>query len=219
MYQSVILAAGLGTRMLPLTEHTPKPLLPSVENSLLLNQINFLKNYEMEVTVTIGYQKEKMKEALRGYGVNEFIHSENKGNAYWLNQIDIAKFKGPVVVITSDNLMEIDINNLIEEYFRKGEKSMIISVNLENAKGDKIKVGDSNNIKAMDYQTSSGVIASGLQILNLEDIKKNNLQFDDFHEVWGVLINEERLILSDYQPTKWTSVDTVDDLKKFKNYF
>ena len=61
MYQSVILAAGLGTRMLPLTEHTPKPLLPSLENSLLLNQINFLKNYEMEVTVTIGYQKEKMK--------------------------------------------------------------------------------------------------------------------------------------------------------------
>ena len=68
----------------------------------------------------------------------------------------------------------------------------------------------------MDYQTSSGVVASGLQILNLEDIKKNNLQFDDFHEVWGVLINEERLILSDFQPTKWTSVDTVDDLKKFK---
>ena len=55
--KAVILAAGKGVRMLPLTESIPKPLLPSLNNSLLLNQINFLRSMTDDITITIGYKK------------------------------------------------------------------------------------------------------------------------------------------------------------------
>ncbi len=214
MFRSVILAAGYGTRMSPLTDENPKPLLPEVKNSMLLNQITFLRKYKTDIIVTIGYQKQKMLEALKEYNVTNYIYSENKGNAFWINKVKIEKKEGPFVVITSDNLMDINLDNLIEEYYNKGEKSMIVSTNAVNAKGDKIKIDDNKNILGMKYETSSGIIASGLQLLNLHDIKKINSNIDDFHDVWNMLIKEKRLILSDDQPTKWISVDTVEDLKK-----
>jgi len=216
MYKSVILAAGLGTRMMPLTKDYPKPLLPDTNNSLLLKQITFLRKYNLDISVTIGYQKKLMIEALNFYGVSGYIYLKNKGNAFWINDYKFKNYRGPLVVITSDNLMKIDIKLLINEYYEKGEKSIIVSVDKNNALGDKIKYDAKNHITNMKYQNSSGCIASGLQLLNIQDLKNLKLEFSDFHDVWDCLIEQEKLIVSDHRPEQWISVDTEKDLKKLE---
>ena len=213
-YNSVILAAGYGKRMLPLTKNTPKPLLPNVENSLILNQINFLKQYDLNICVSIGYQKEKMISALKRYGIEDFIYSKNKGNAYWLNKLEDEKKVGPLIVITSDNIMQVNIHSLIKEYFKKGEKSLIISTNSFTGTHDKLEINDKNEVLSMNYQQVVGKIASGLQILNPQDIYEDKSFFNDFHEVWSSLIKKKKLIVSEFQPKKWISIDTVEDLNK-----
>ena len=80
-HRAVILAAGYGKRMLPLTKNSPKPLLPEIENSLLFNQINFLKKFSLDVTVTVGYKKQEMLDALKYYKINDYIYAKDKGNA------------------------------------------------------------------------------------------------------------------------------------------
>jgi len=217
-FSSVIMAAGYGRRMLPLTESTPKPLLPNLSNSLLLYQINFLRKYTSNVCVTIGYQKEKMLEALSLYGINDFIYSKDKGNAFWLNKLEKNKFSSPIVVITSDNLMDIDLNLLIQEYFSKDEMSLIVPTESKEGTHDKIEINNNNEILSMNYQKFAGKIASGLQILNLKDLNIGDVEFNDFHEVWSLLINKKRLIVSDLQPKNWISVDKVDDLNKLDNF-
>jgi bifunctional UDP-N-acetylglucosamine pyrophosphorylase/glucosamine-1-phosphate N-acetyltransferase len=60
--QAVILAAGRGTRMGPLTENTPKPMVLILGKPLLEWKLNALPKSITEVIVTIGYLGEQIKE-------------------------------------------------------------------------------------------------------------------------------------------------------------
>ena len=85
--------------------------------------------------------------------------------------------------ITSDNLMKIDIKLLINEYYEKGEKSIIVSVDKNNASGDKTKYDAKNHIVNMKYQKSSGCIALRLQLLKIQVLQNSKLEFSDFRDV------------------------------------
>ncbi len=66
--QAVILAAGRGTRMLPLTETTPKPLIKVADEPLLTHIMRNLPDTVDEVILVIGHLGEQI---LAHYG-NEF---------------------------------------------------------------------------------------------------------------------------------------------------
>ena len=60
MTNAIILAAGLGSRLLPLTENKPKSLIEFAGKSLLERQINlFRKNGIQDISIVTGYNKEK----------------------------------------------------------------------------------------------------------------------------------------------------------------
>ena len=57
----VILSAGMGTRLMPLTKEIPKPLLKINEITLLERMIKNLMNEDMkDFIVIVGYNKEKV---------------------------------------------------------------------------------------------------------------------------------------------------------------
>ncbi len=58
----VILAAGKGTRFLPLTITTPKPMLRVAGKPALQHQIDAATPYINEVVIVVGYLQEKIKE-------------------------------------------------------------------------------------------------------------------------------------------------------------
>src|SRR4051812_24473592 len=61
----LILAAGKGVRMLPLTEDRPKPLIEIAGKSLLERLISVLPESVTEVGVVIGYKGEMIRERLQ----------------------------------------------------------------------------------------------------------------------------------------------------------
>ena len=68
---AIILCAGFGKRLMPLTEKTPKPLLKINEISLLENTINLIKVLEIKsLKINTFYLSEKIK---------DFIFSNNFG--------------------------------------------------------------------------------------------------------------------------------------------
>ena len=71
-----------------LTEAIPKPLLPSPRNSLIQHQINLLRKHVKYLSVTIGYQKEKMKQGLANLGVDSLMDVEGHGNAYFIHSLE-----------------------------------------------------------------------------------------------------------------------------------
>src|SRR3989344_2760171 len=59
---AIIVAGGLGTRLRPLTEKTPKPLLPIKGKPILEHTINHLKKHGVKrVVLSVGYKANKIK--------------------------------------------------------------------------------------------------------------------------------------------------------------
>jgi choline kinase len=76
MTRAIILAAGLGTRLRPLTDNLPKCLVPLFGTPLLTTQISVLKKCNIEtIQVIVGHGADKIKEA--GYSCSENIRYQD----------------------------------------------------------------------------------------------------------------------------------------------
>lgn len=63
--KAMILAAGLGKRMRPLTDHCPKPLLPVAGKPLIVHHLERLREAGIhEVVINISYRAEQIIDAL-----------------------------------------------------------------------------------------------------------------------------------------------------------
>lgn len=60
--KAVILAAGKGTRMMPLTEKTPKPLLQVAGKPIIQHNIDILKPEVEEIIIVAGYRLEQFQQ-------------------------------------------------------------------------------------------------------------------------------------------------------------
>ena len=67
--KAIILAAGLGTRLRPMTENTPKALVKVNQKPLVEYQIEFLKERGIdEIIIVVGYLKELTLSSKRRFG-------------------------------------------------------------------------------------------------------------------------------------------------------
>ena len=72
MPAALILAGGKGKRLLPLTEHCPKPLLPVGGRPLLLQILEDLAEAGVhQCIVTAGYGAEQIRQAVERFGREE----------------------------------------------------------------------------------------------------------------------------------------------------
>lgn len=63
--KAVILAAGEGTRMKPLTQDTPKPLLPVAGKPIIQHSIDVLEEKMDEILIVAGYKIEQFREEFK----------------------------------------------------------------------------------------------------------------------------------------------------------
>lgn len=88
--QCVILAAGKGTRLRPLTEHTPKPLVKVAGKTLLDHIVEALPSAVKELIIVTGYLEDQIKDycgsEFHGKKVRYVTQVEQKGTAHalWL---------------------------------------------------------------------------------------------------------------------------------------
>ncbi|MDB3987475.1 nucleotidyltransferase family protein [Candidatus Pelagibacter sp.] len=130
-----LMAGGKGTRLLPLTKKTPKPLLkikgiPIIEKIILNFRNQGFKNF----TISVNYLAHKIKKYLgdgKKLRVNITYINEKKylGTAGSLSLINLKKTIFPIIIANSDLISEIDYNNLISYHNKKTSDLTICAKN------------------------------------------------------------------------------------------
>lgn len=73
---ALLMAAGMGTRIRPLSEETPKPLIPVNGVAMIESNIQALRQAGIkQIFITVGYKKEKYYYLKEKYGNIEFIEN------------------------------------------------------------------------------------------------------------------------------------------------
>lgn len=105
--QAVIPAAGQGTRMGPLTEHRPKPLVPVAGRPLLAHALDSVRTVADGAVVVVGYRGERIRERFghehEGLSLTYVEQPERRGLADALARAEPA-VDGPFVHLNADNV-------------------------------------------------------------------------------------------------------------------
>jgi len=198
----MILAAGLGKRMQPLTNKKPKPLLEIRGGTLLERAINLLINHGVEeITVNIHHLANQIEKFILDFQSDVKIKISDEKKLLLDTGGGVKKgakeFKdNPFFVINPDtiwsNKYSEEIQSLEKEYFANKRPCLLMvkkELSLDNSfKGD---FNLNNNLISKDKHNQ--YIFTGLQIMKNDHLAFFNKNIFSMNEVWKKLISENNL--------------------------
>ena len=213
----LILAAGRSVRMWPLTEYVPKAMAIADGKTLLEATVDKYKSKGIKIHLTVGYKADVLSPFALGLGVNSLINTNGQGNSWWIYNSLLTKLDEPLLVLTCDSLMDIDLNRLEKNYENFGKPAcMLLPVNPKDGlEGDYIHENQ-GIITALNRMEKTNLYGSGCQVLNPSKIASTTKSCNDFLEVWSELMKQEQLYCADFTPENWFTFDTVEQLKAYK---
>ena len=200
---ALILCAGYGKRLNPLTLEEPKPLLKINEITLLEKCINLIQSLRIKkVIVNTFYLKEQIENFIRlksfdldikiidygkkilntGGGILNMMNSSNESDFLTLNPD----------TVWNKNYTET-IQSMEKFYFSNQIKNILLLVN-KNLSFDKKLKGDFNLLEnVIKKDSQNNLIYTGCQIIN-KDLFSSHLVSDfSISEIWNRLISKNKL--------------------------
>ncbi len=132
--KGVILAGGLGTRLLPLTKITNKHLLPVYDKPMIYYPIQILINAGIEdiLIVTGGNDAGDFLRLIgngREFGLKHINYTYQEGQGGIADALSLAEFfadKESICVVLGDNIIEKNIRGAVEAFKRQGRGAKIM---------------------------------------------------------------------------------------------
>ena len=218
----MILAAGLGKRMQPLTLKTPKPLLEINNYTLLERAINLLISHGVqEISINVHYLPDQIKSFINRKKFKVKITISNEENL--LLDTGGGVLKGtqnfgdnPFFVINPDTIWSkhylAELKSL-EVIYLKNNKPTLLLVDKKLSIDPSFK-GDFNlNNEKISKDSENQFIFTGLQIINRSVFTNEKSEVFSLNKVWNKLIKDKNLLgLESNQ--KFYHLNTVDMYKK-----
>ena len=219
---ALILCAGYGKRLQPITNDIPKPLLNIKNINLLENTLRFVQS--------IGINKIKINTFYLGGKIKNFIESKK----YPLN-IDVVSDGEKILdtgggifnlikeseeedflILNPDTLWNSNYINSFNEmekyYFKNKVKNLLMVVNKNKSFDVRFKGDFSLAKNRLSKEINNEYIFTGCQILNKKVFKKKNDNIFSITEIWNDLINNREL--HGYEST--TEFVHLTDIEIFK---
>src|SRR5712692_8873950 len=136
--KAILLAGGKGTRLRPLTIHTPKPIVPIFDRPFLHYQLDLLKRVPEidEVILSLNYQPRRIEEifgdgADRGLAIRYVVEPAPLGTAGAVRYAGESLHES-VVVFNGDVLTEVDLAAVVGLHRARKAKATIVRTPVEN---------------------------------------------------------------------------------------
>ena len=156
MNKVILMVGGLGTRLRPLTEHTPKPMLKVGDKPILETIIlNFKKYGFVNIVLSVNYKSELIEAYFkdgREFGVNiEYIHEEKRMGTAGALSLMHKKLDEPFFVMNGDLLTNINFEHMMEYHLANSATATM-------------------GVREYDFQVPYGVVnLDGMDIHSIEE--------------------------------------------------
>lgn len=131
MLNVLILAAGLGTRLRPLTSSLPKPLVPIVDQSILAHQTRLAKTLgSISLHVNAFYLAEILKKEANALGIQQvWVESpEILGTGGPLRRLYQEGVRGDLLVLNGDCYSQVDLLRFLSKSQASGASVSLLGV-------------------------------------------------------------------------------------------
>jgi len=221
----MILAAGLGKRMQPLTLKTPKPLLEINNYTLLERAINLLIRHGVqEISINVHYLPDQIKSFINRKKFKVKITISNEENLLLDTGGGVLKGtqnfgENPFFVINPDTVWGkhylAELKSL-EAIYLKNNKPALLLVNKKLSIDPSFK-GDFNlNNEKISKDSENQFIFTGLQIINRSVFTNEKSEVFSLNKVWNKLIKDKNLLgLESNQ--KFYHLNTSDMYRKIQS--
>lgn len=238
--KAIILAAGVGSRIRPLTDNCPKSLLKVGGHTILEMMLSHIQGCGIhEVIFVLGYLQQQIKDYLKtrfpdlntSFITNEIYAETNTGYSLMLvkdllNNSEFIKFDADVVFD----------KEILENLIKSEHKSCLCIDKNFNLEAEEIKVVvDSNNMvqkanKSIDPEKAIGESigiekidseTAKLLFAELEMMMKEKQNHQEYYEAAYERLIEKGVpfYALDITGLKWTEIDTLDDLASAQKIF
>ena len=220
----MILAAGLGKRMHPITFKTPKPLIQIGKKNLLERAIDLLINHGIEeIAINVYHLSDQIKNFINNKNFKAKIIISEEQNQLLDTGGGILNatrnFQKPFIAINPDTLWNSDYLNELKDledlYFR--EKKICLLLVRKNLSFDSSFKGDFNLDNGIVSRSNKNeFIFTGLQILDQSVFSTIKDKIFSMNKIWDYLI-ENKSLVGNESKQKFYHLNTREMYNKISN--
>ena len=203
----IILSSGKGTRMMPLTKDTPKPMLEINGEYLLENKINLCRNSGLnEITINVAYKKNVIINYIKTLDIDIHLVDEGDeplGTAEGIRNIIKSFDDKQFIVINSDIWTNYNLKILRDLNLEDNLAHIVLTNTPDYLDGD--FSCDGKNLLVGDSYVFSGIGKYHRELF----IKHSDVELGD------ILRSEEKIAFSIYDG-KWMDIGTPERLEKVR---
>lgn len=223
--QAVIMVGGKGTRLRPLTETCPKPILPVLDKPCLMYLIeNIVSAGIDEIILACGYRSDQLVETIGdgsnlGIKITYSFEDEPLGTAGAIKMIE-SDLHDTFVAINGDVFSRIDVSEVAKEHFTSNAAVTISLTEVENPCEYGIaRMEDDGRIsefkeKPKPEEVFSNLINAGIYVVQKEVLKyvPDSGQYDFSKELVPNLMEKGYRIQGYRYTGPWLDVGRPSDL-------
>lgn len=236
--KAMILAAGKGTRVRPITHTIPKPMIPILQKPVMEFLLELLRQHGFtEVMVNVSHLAEEIENYFRDgqrFGVEIAYSFEGRiedgeligdalGSAGGLKKIQNFQrfFDDTFVVLCGDALIDLDLTEAVRRHREKGAMASLVTkrVSRDQVSSYGVVVTDDNG-QVLSFQekpavgeAASDMINTGIYIFEPEvlDFIPSGVPFDIGSDLFPLLVNSGAPFFALPMEFEWVDIGRVPD--------
>lgn len=226
---AIILAGGLGTRLRPLTEAIPKPLVPIHGKPILEHTIKQLSKHGVKnIIISVGYKAQQIMECF-GDGsrwklkISYIVESEPLGTGGAVKKAALGLQKS-FLLVWGDNLMDVNYSQMKKEFYENHATIMMALTHREDVENFGVAKLEKNKIVAFIEKPKRGdapstFINAGAFVLDPSCLRilpegRSSIEKDCFEKL--ALLGEISAFIHSGQ---WFPTDTLEKYYHANAYF
>lgn len=236
--KAMILAAGKGTRVRPLTYELPKPMIPILGKPLLEYLIDHLRRYGItELMINVSHLHEKIEEYFgdgRRFGVEIGYSFERTyengacvpralGSAGGIRNIQDFSgfFDETTLVICGDALIDLDLNSALFEHRHRGAAASLVAKEVKREQVSDYGIVVTNNAglitsfqeKPKPEDAKSNFASTGIYLFEPEvfDLIPSGRSFDIGSELFPLLVDKGAPFYCQKRFFNWIDIGHITD--------